>query len=91
MLAALAVTSFSAYARDISQIRFAVDPSYPPFESKQPDGKLVGFDIDLGNALCAQMKVKCVWVENNFDGMIPGLKRASSTPCSRTWASPKSV
>ncbi|WP_244850131.1 ABC transporter substrate-binding protein [Caballeronia sp. SL2Y3] len=74
MLAALAITSFSAHAKDITQIRFAVDPSYPPFESKQPDGKLVGFDIDLGNALCAQMKVKCVWVENNFDGMIPGLK-----------------
>nr|WP_241269925.1 ABC transporter substrate-binding protein [Caballeronia sp. M1242] len=74
MLAALAISSFSAHAKDITQIRFAVDPSYPPFESKQPDGKLVGFDIDLGNALCAQMKVKCVWVENNFDGMIPGLK-----------------
>ncbi|MDR5739400.1 MULTISPECIES: ABC transporter substrate-binding protein [unclassified Caballeronia] len=74
VLAAVAVTSFAAHARDITQIRFAVDPSYPPFESKQADGKLVGFDIDLGNALCAQMKVKCVWVENNFDGMIPGLK-----------------
>ncbi|MDR5801754.1 ABC transporter substrate-binding protein [Caballeronia sp. LZ001] len=74
MLAALAVTSVSVHAKELTQIRFAVDPSYPPFESKQADGKLAGFDIDLGNALCAQMKVKCVWVENSFDGMIPGLK-----------------
>jgi polar amino acid transport system substrate-binding protein len=57
-----------------SVIRFGVDPSYPPFEQKQPDGSLSGFDIDLGNALCAQIKVRCVWVEQNFDGMIPALK-----------------
>jgi lysine/arginine/ornithine transport system substrate-binding protein len=75
MLAAItAFSAFSVQAKDITQIRFAVDPSYPPFESKQADGKLAGFDIDLGNALCEQMKVKCVWVENTFDGMIPGLK-----------------
>lgn len=57
-----------------SVIRFGVDPSYPPFEQKQPDGSLTGFDIDLGNALCAELKARCVWVEQNFDGMIPALK-----------------
>jgi len=55
-------------------IRFGVDPSYPPFEQKLPDGSLTGFDIDLGNALCAQLKARCVWVEQNFDGMVPALK-----------------
>jgi len=35
---------------------------------------LQGFDIDLGNALCAQLKAKCVWVENAFDGLIPALQ-----------------
>lgn len=65
----LAATSHAA-----SVIRFGVDPSYPPFEQKQPDGSLAGFDIDLGNALCAQVKARCVWVEQNFDGMIPALK-----------------
>jgi lysine/arginine/ornithine transport system substrate-binding protein len=74
MLAVLSAAAFSAHSKEITQIRFAVDPTYPPFESKQADGKLAGFDIDLGNALCEQMKVKCVWVENSFDGMIPGLK-----------------
>nr|WP_230957923.1 ABC transporter substrate-binding protein [Burkholderia diffusa] len=55
-------------------IRFGVDPSFPPFESKAPDGSLVGFDIDLGKAICADLHTKCEWVEQNFDGMIPGLK-----------------
>jgi lysine-arginine-ornithine-binding protein len=55
-------------------IRFGVDASYPPFESKAADGKLVGFDIDLGNEICHRLHAKCVWVENDFDGMIPALK-----------------
>jgi lysine/arginine/ornithine transport system substrate-binding protein len=61
-------------AKDWKVIRFGVDPSYPPFESKAPDGSLVGFDIDLGTALCAKLNAKCVWVENDFDGMIPALQ-----------------
>ncbi|MFC5427819.1 ABC transporter substrate-binding protein [Paraburkholderia denitrificans] len=63
-----------AYAKDWSTIRFGTDASYAPFESKAPDGKLVGFDIDLGNEICKRLDAKCVWVEQDFDGMIPGLK-----------------
>jgi lysine-arginine-ornithine-binding protein len=66
--------SLSVSAKDWKVIRFGVDPSYPPFESKAADGSLVGFDIDLGNALCAKLNAKCVWVENDFDGMIPALQ-----------------
>ncbi len=61
-------------AKDWKTVRFGVDPSYAPFESKAPSGELVGFDIDLGNALCAKMGAKAVWVENDFDGMIPALQ-----------------
>ncbi|AUG99283.1 ABC transporter substrate-binding protein [Prodigiosinella confusarubida] len=56
------------------QIRFGTDPTFPPFEYKTPQGELAGFDIDLGNALCSELKVKCVWVENSFDGLIPALQ-----------------
>ncbi|WP_024304606.1 ABC transporter substrate-binding protein [Pseudogulbenkiania sp. MAI-1] len=70
----LALAAGSAFAKDWKVIRFGVDASYAPFESKAADGKLVGFDIDLGNAICEKMKAKCVWVENDFDGMIPALK-----------------
>jgi lysine/arginine/ornithine transport system substrate-binding protein len=71
---ALAAVATGAYAKDWSTVRFGVDASYPPFESKGTDGKLVGFDVDLGNEICARLKAKCVWVENDFDGMIPALK-----------------
>ncbi|OHX12706.1 ABC transporter substrate-binding protein [Chromobacterium sphagni] len=77
-LAALAVgllaASMGAYAKDWKEVRFGVDASYAPFESKAANGQIVGFDIDLGTEICHRMKAKCVWVENDFDGMIPALK-----------------
>jgi histidine transport system substrate-binding protein len=45
-----------------------------PFESVAADGSLQGFDIELGNAICEKLQVKCTWVHNEFDGMIPALR-----------------
>ncbi|GAA3928798.1 transporter substrate-binding domain-containing protein [Litoribacillus peritrichatus] len=69
----LAVTSSIAMAKDYKEVRLAVDVPYEPFEYKAPDGSLTGFEIDLGNAVCAEMKVKCEWVVQAWDGIIPGL------------------
>ncbi|CAL8481229.1 lysine/arginine/ornithine ABC transporter periplasmic binding protein (plasmid) [Caballeronia sp. S22] len=75
IIAALCVVCVPLAAADtVKQIRFGVDSSYPPFESKTASGELAGFDIDLGNAICAKLNAKCVWVENSFDGMIPALQ-----------------
>lgn len=64
----------ASFAQGIAQIRFGVEPAYPPFESKGPDGRISGFDIDLGEAVCAQVKAKCVWVEAEFDSIVPALR-----------------
>jgi lysine/arginine/ornithine transport system substrate-binding protein len=69
-----AMAARHASAADIREIRFGVEASYAPFESKSPSGALQGFDIDVGNAVCAKLKAKCVWVENSFDGLIPALR-----------------
>ncbi|WP_458369725.1 ABC transporter substrate-binding protein [Pseudomonas fluorescens] len=74
MLLALMATSIGASANDLKEVRFGVSPDAPPYEMKMADGKLAGFDIDLGNAICEKLKIECVWVENDFDGMIPALK-----------------
>ncbi|WP_296253895.1 ABC transporter substrate-binding protein [Pseudomonas sp. UBA4194] len=70
---ALSVLSMSAFA-DEKPLKIGIEAAYPPFASKAPDGSIVGFDYDIGNALCAEMKVKCTWVEQEFDGLIPALK-----------------
>ena len=70
---ALSVLSLQAFAAD-KPLKIGIEAAYPPFASKAPDGSIVGFDYDIGNALCEQMQVKCVWVEQEFDGLIPALK-----------------
>lgn len=54
-------------------IKIAIDPTYEPFTFKSADGKPTGFDVDIANALCDQMKRKCEFVEQVWDSMIPGL------------------
>ncbi|AYC32285.1 ABC transporter substrate-binding protein [Pseudomonas cavernae] len=76
LLGAMALSLLSAFAMadDAKPLRIGIEAAYPPFAFKTPDGNISGFDYDIGNALCEEMKVKCVWIEQEFDGLIPALK-----------------
>lgn len=65
--------SVQAQAPDWKKIRIGVEGAYPPFSEVGPDGQLKGFDIDMARALCAELKAECTLVQQDFDGMIPGL------------------
>ncbi len=69
----LAVTATPAQAQ-AKKIRIGVEGAYPPFSEIDTTGKLKGFDIDIANAVCAQMKAECNLVQLSFDGMIPALQ-----------------
>lgn len=73
-ISALFMLSSVVVGAKADQVRFGVDPTYPPFSYKDKAGELEGFDIELGNAICASMHSECVWVVNEFDGLVPGLK-----------------
>jgi polar amino acid transport system substrate-binding protein len=45
----------------------------PALHRKDASGKWVGWEIDLVDALCAEMKEKCEIVETAWDGIIPAL------------------
>lgn len=57
-----------------AELKVAIDPTYEPFTYKTPAGQPTGFDVDIAEALCAQIKRKCVFVEQVWDSMIPGLQ-----------------
>ncbi|PMR70327.1 transporter substrate-binding domain-containing protein [Halomonas heilongjiangensis] len=69
----MALAAGSAQARDYDHVRFGVDVPYEPMEYRTADGELTGFDIELGNALCAEMDITCEWIEQEWDGIVPGL------------------
>jgi len=71
---ALSVLSPLAMAAEAKPLRIGIEAAYPPFAYKTPDGSITGFDYDIGVALCEEMKVKCQWIEQEFDGLIPALK-----------------
>jgi lysine-arginine-ornithine-binding protein len=57
-----------------SEIRFATEAAYPPFNERAPPyGNITGWEIDLGMAMCAKINRKCEFVAQEWDGMIPGL------------------
>ncbi|MGR4067008.1 transporter substrate-binding domain-containing protein [Billgrantia sp. C5P2] len=75
LAAGLAASLFTgvAQASDNNDIRLGVDVPYEPFMYRTPDGELTGFEIELGNAVCDYLEANCTWVEQDWDGIIPGL------------------
>ena len=73
VLAAAATLVFSANAMAAEKLKMGIEAAYPPFNSKDASGQVVGFDKDIGDALCAKMKVECEVVTSDWDGIIPSL------------------
>ena len=55
-------------------LKFAIDPTFAPFQSKKPDGNYEGFDIDLINAVADAAGFKADLKQLPFDGIIPALQ-----------------
>ena len=69
---ALALSLGAAQAQEM--LKIGTEGAYPPFNNLTAAGRLEGFDIDIANALCDEMKVKCEFVTQDWDGIIPALQ-----------------
>ncbi|MFZ7266068.1 lysine/arginine/ornithine ABC transporter substrate-binding protein [Avibacterium avium] len=66
----LASSAAMAQAQDIT---FAMEPSYPPFELTNEKGEIIGFDVDIANAICKEIEATCHFKSQAFDALIPSL------------------
>jgi octopine/nopaline transport system substrate-binding protein len=55
------------------KVKIGTEGAYPPWNSKDASGNLIGFEVDLAKELCAIMGHECTIVEQDWDGMIPAL------------------
>jgi len=73
IFAAVLLSAGLGHAEQRTAITIASEGASPPWDFIDASGALVGFDIDVGNELCTRMKLKCKFVAQDWDGIIPGL------------------
>jgi L-cystine transport system substrate-binding protein len=54
-------------------LKIGTEGTYAPFTYHDESGKLVGFDVEIGEAIAKQLGVKPEFVEGKWDGLIAGL------------------
>lgn len=73
MLVSLMI-GMNATGASVKAIQFAMEATYAPFEYMDESGKISGFDVDIAKALCQEMKAECIFSNQAFSGLIPGLQ-----------------
>ncbi len=71
LAAAIAFMASGAMAQDV--VRIGTEGAYPPWNFINDNNEVVGFEIDLGNEICARAGLSCEWVLNDWDTIIPNL------------------
>jgi lysine-arginine-ornithine-binding protein len=69
----IAMSAGPAFAQN-PPLRLGTEGAYAPFNYINKNGQVEGFDVDIGNALCARMHRRCTWVTQEWQGMIPALQ-----------------
>ena len=63
----------AASVMDSDVIRVGTEATYPPFEYRNERNEIVGFDIDVVEAIARHLNKKLEVVDMSFDGLIPAL------------------
>jgi L-cystine transport system substrate-binding protein len=74
-------TAVAAHADDLldqvkqrGTLRIGLEGTFPPFDSKAPNGELVGYDVDIAKAVAAKLGVKPEFITTEWSGIIAGLQ-----------------
>ncbi|HTR11536.1 MAG TPA: transporter substrate-binding domain-containing protein [Paraburkholderia sp.] len=80
-VSALGFTAVAAHAEDLLDsvkqsgvLRIGLEGTYPPFDSRDASGQLVGFDVDVAKAVAAKLGVKPEFIPTEWSGIIAALQ-----------------
>ncbi len=54
-------------------VRMGTEGAYPPYNFINDAGEVDGFERELGDEMCERAHLKCEWVTNEWDSIIPNL------------------
>ena len=54
-------------------LKIGTEGTYAPFTYHDASGKLVGFDVEIGEEIAKRLGVKAEFLEGKWDGLIAGL------------------
>lgn len=69
----LAGLAFAQADLDGRTITVGSDTTYPPFETVNSEGEIVGFDVDVVNAICERINCEPEFQTAAWDGIFPAL------------------
>ncbi|WP_245511892.1 transporter substrate-binding domain-containing protein, partial [Mesorhizobium sp. M8A.F.Ca.ET.202.01.1.1] len=61
-----------AWAED-GVLRVGTEGDAPQFSMADANGNVTGFDADIANGICAELKVKCKFVVQTFSSLVPSM------------------
>lgn len=73
MLGVALSTLVAASPSFAADVRIGTEGAYAPWNFLDDNGKLAGYEIELGNELCKRAELECEWVVNEWDSIIPNL------------------
>jgi len=69
----MALGVHTAHAAD-GELSVGTEGEYPPWSMADANGNVTGFDADTANIICTRLQLKCKFVVQAFDGLIPALE-----------------
>ena len=79
--ACLLLGMFMALSAQAETLRIAMEGQFPPFEELDQNARLKGFNVDIANALCVQMRTRCELQRFAWDDLIPALAKRTIGRC----------
>ncbi|MCG7508624.1 transporter substrate-binding domain-containing protein [Mesorhizobium retamae] len=67
------ISALPTRAEDARVITIATEGASPPWDGTDEKGELYGYDIDVGLDLCRRINLRCKFVAQDWDGIIPAL------------------
>ena len=57
----------------VPSIRFLTTADFPPFNYRDADGQLIGFNVDLARLICEEIKVACTIQMRRFETLVDAI------------------